>query len=115
MTDSVKPKYAKPIGAVWVNGYRLAQRITHILAQEGVTISAEGLTAILRSSYSLKIKINAYPEKYIAIENKRKIFSSGTQAALQPDFFIHLFQHDTGSSPAHPWRGSNDPGGSCTV
>ena len=92
------------IGAIWIRGKKLKARIHSFLLAKGISATDEELENLLKAHHVLAVKIQAHQnglcqikEKFIAVTNSRT-------GSSQPDYFIHMYQADTGSAPVHAWR-----------
>jgi len=101
--------FNEPEGAIWIHDFQMKEQILNAVNSKLTTCpkcterffpAYTGLDISVNKKHTLSVKINRYKEKYIAIENSRKIKTN------QPDYFIHVQYTHTGSDAIHPFRDS---------
>ena len=93
----------RPLGAVWARNYKLTESLVSYFSEKvhecpscrdtfTEKVHKEEINEKI-VSHTLIFKITSQREKYIAVQNRRKVTNT------QPDYFIHLYQADTGATP----------------
>ena len=117
----MKANLPVPIGAIWIRGWNLRQRIKKMFEDYNLTIKDDELDEVLKSNHTLAVKVNTNVEKFIALQNKKKdsayckckSFGSNRRVCpkcQQPDYFIHVYQSHTGAAPMDHFRASSSIG-----
>lgn len=107
MSES-KGDLGSPVGAIWIRGERLKDKVRQIFGEKevecpncqttiGVTISESEVSEVWHMGHTMAVKVNSQKEKHIAIPNYKKTTKT------QPDYFMHVYQENTGATPAAPW------------
>jgi hypothetical protein len=90
-------KLPEPVGAMWLCGFGLRKRFIDFLGDKGVEYTSGEVDAVFETRHTYKVKVNALPQKFIAIENRKRWRDT------QPSYFLHTYQTHTGASPLPPW------------
>lgn len=113
-------EFKNPVGAIWIRGYNLRERVKKMFEDHNVNITDGKLDEIFQTNHTLSVKVTALREKFIAIENKRKravdcscrVISGRKRLCNKcsnPDYFLHVYQEYTGAAPVFPF--GNDGSG----
>ena len=92
------------IGAIWIRGEKLKSRIHSFLSGKGISVTAAELDNLLKVHHVLAVKIQAHQNGHCEIKEKFIAVANSRTGPSQPDYFVHLYQTDTGSAPVHAWR-----------
>ena len=97
----------KPVGAIWIKNYKLKSAMLDYLNVRVIAcphcahsfndkVHESELDTVFRS-HSMMVKVNLLKEKFIALQNSKKVKETN------PDFFLHVYQASTGANPVYPF------------